>query len=135
MTLLSASGQAPEMRFGMKKLITMSILAGLILMTVVISSAQEGDIANGILAGVEAASPVNWNSDIQVWKTGKIDFINSDGLVVEDTRYFFSAGTHFFSADGLILNLSSFDQGAGVTFVLDSDRKTIVKLIYGIAEE
>lgn len=114
----------------MKKNMTMIILlAGFLLLTVGISSAQEDGISNGILTGVEAASPVNWKSDKLVWKTGKIDLINSDSVVIDDTNYRIPSSIHYFNTNGIIINSSSFNQGTEVTFVLLSDRKTIVKLI------
>ncbi len=113
----------------MKKLMAMTILAVLILMGVSISFAVDQDISNEILAGTEKATPSNWDSDQLVWKTGIIDFVDSDGVVIEDTRYRFSNGIHFFSINGTIINSNNFNQGTEVTFVLDSDRRTIVTLI------
>jgi putative cell wall-binding protein len=123
------------MRFGMKKIITMIMLAGLILMTAVVSPAQDKNISNGILAGVEEVSPDNWRSDVLVWKTGKIDLIDAEGVVIDDTSYLFSGSIHYFSIDGALLNLSSFHEGTVVTFVLDNDRQTILKLIKGVVQE
>ncbi len=100
-------------------------------MAATISFAVENDISTGILAGIEAASPSNWDSEKLVWQTGRIDSISSGGVVIDDTRYRFSNGIHFYSIDGTIINSNNFNQGSEVTFVLDRDRKTIVKLVKG----
>ena len=89
-----------------------------------------------VLAGAEYATPLNWTSDTLVWKTGTIDDIVPDGIIISDARYQFSRfGTSFRDINGKILSLGNFGQGTDVTIVLDKDRKTIVTLIKGKAVE
>ncbi len=121
-------------RFKMKKIIT--ILTGLLLMTAPMVFAEAEIISKGPLAGSEAATPLNWNSQAQVWKTGKIDAISADALIIDDAGYHWSGfGTRFCGLDGTALRRGNFSQGTEVTFVLASDRKTILTLIKGTVQE
>lgn len=119
----SAPGKQPEKRFRMKKIIIMTMLAGIMLVSAGISFAQEEDFENDNLPGIESELPDP--------NTGKIDLIDSEGIVIEDSRYLLSRGTTFFTENGILTNLTSFNQGTEVTFVLGNDGKTIVKLIKG----
>lgn len=102
------------------------------LMAAPIAFAEGQKISAEVLGGAEAASPVNWNSEKLVWKTGTIDTITPDGVVIGDVGYQWSKfGTRFRGSDGKILNSGNFNQGSEVIFVLESDRKTIVTLIKG----
>jgi len=121
--LKSAPGKQPEKRFRMKKIIIMTMLAGIMLVSAGISFAQEEDFENDNLPGIESELPDP--------NTGKIDLIDSEGIVIEDSRYLLSRGTTFFTENGILTNLTSFNQGTEVTFVLGNDGKTIVKLIKG----
>ncbi len=118
----------------MKKIIT--ILAGLLLMAAPMVFAEAGTISKKPLAGTEAATPLNWNSQIPVWKTGTIDSISAESLVIDDTVYRWSRyGTRFYNLDGSDLGPENFGRGAEVTYVLDSDRKTILTLVKGATQE
>ena len=112
------------------------ILAGLMLMVAATAFSEGQNISDDALGGAEAASPVNWDSDKLVWKTGKIDSIDSDGVVINDKGYHWSNfGVRFLGIDGTILDEGKFHQGAKVTFVLENDRKTIVTMIKGEVRE
>ncbi len=94
--------------------------------------AEERHLSVEVLGGAEAASPMNWESEKLVWKTGTIDALNADGVVIGDVGYQWSNfGTRFRGIDGQILNSENFNQGMEVTFVLERDRKTIVTMIKG----
>lgn len=118
----------------MKKM--MMILAGLMLMVAATAFSEGQNISDDVLGGAEAASPINWDSDKLVWKTGKIDSIDPDGVVINDKGYHWSNfGVRFIGIDGTILDEGKFNQGMNVTFVLENDRNTIVTLIKGEVRE
>jgi hypothetical protein len=122
----------------MKKFIILPIMAGLILMTMTISFAIAEGISSDpdLLGGAEKATPANWESDVLVWKTGKIDGIYTDGISIDDIRYLITVGTALLDKTGILLNMNNFNQGTTVTFVLDTSREKIVTLIKGdISEE
>jgi hypothetical protein len=116
----------------MKKI--MVIMIGLMVMGAAIAFAGEMNI-DAILDGAEASSPMNWDSDVPVWQVGTIDVISSEGLVAGDIGYRWSEfGTRYYDKNGSILTAGDFKQGTTVTFVLDTDRKTILVVIKGALE-
>lgn len=119
----------------MKRWFILAALIGLMVLAGSVVSAQETGNTAGPLTGAEKATPVNWNSEIPVWKTGQIDAINSSGLVINDTRYRFTVETRFLATDGSELSIASFSRGEDVTFVLEADRVTVVSLIDGVVRE
>ncbi len=115
----------------------MTVLVGLMVLITAIAFADDRTFLNDALEGAEVASPLNWQEDKLVWKTGSIDLMSAENVVIDDVGYQWSKnGTRFLDIDGSILTSSNFEPGTEVTIVLEGDRKTIKTLIKGsIAEE
>lgn len=117
----------------MKKLMLITLLTGMILGLAGALFAEEGPAIGDPLAGVEKATPVNWNSEKQVWKGGEIDALKGDQIVINDSQYRLRDITRFCNLQGGALFRNNFSKGTEVTYVLKKDRQTIVTLIKGRA--
>lgn len=124
-----------EKRFEMKKIVTLVI--GFLLVFTAIGFAQEpAGVSYEVLSGAQMASPVNWDTDIPVWKTGTIDAIDGKGVVINDIRYRWGKyGTRYRDLDNKTLSSSDFSRGTEVTLVLDTSRKSLLTLIKGHVPE
>ncbi len=116
----------------MKKPRKWHIMALLILLVGTVAFAEGEEIMEGPLAGTEAASPLNWNTDKPVWKTGIVDDVRSEAIVIGDRSFRWSEyGTRFCNMENLDLELKDFKPGMEVTYVLAADRGKIETLIKG----
>lgn len=109
----------------MKKSLLMIGILALIMLPIVLPAADS--TANDPLMGaVEFGSEENPE---RVWKTGRIERIDEEGMVVNDIGYQFTTHTKYYSATGNDLSRMNFFSGTSVKFVLEKDMKTVVSLI------
>lgn len=111
-----------------KKIIGFCIILFSILWGINFSYAEEK--VSDPLHGITKADPSNWSLDQPVWKSGKIDSITNENLIISDTEYYFSTNIKFYSEDGNLISKKRFKRGKKVKFVLSSGKRWVVtKLI------
>lgn len=112
------------------------VFAGLLALVSSLAYAETKQVADIVLGGAEQASPLNWDSDKPVWKTGTIDILKEDGMVIDDSSYRWSRfGVSYRGPNNEVLDAGDFKVGDRVTFVLEDGRKTISTLIKGDVEK
>ncbi|MDY6904003.1 MAG: hypothetical protein SWH61_04885 [Thermodesulfobacteriota bacterium] len=64
-----------------------------------------------------------------VWKSGTIDILTEDNIVIDDVSYELASNVRFYTEDGMRINRFSFREGTKVKFVLKNNLQTIVSLV------
>ncbi len=113
----------------MKRISGIACMAGMILLLVAGGVLAQTPAKENPLLGAEEATPANWNKPGLVWKSGTIDRIGEEMVVIGDVGYVLVDATRFYTEDGTQLTRLNFYKGTRVTFVLAEDRQTILSLM------
>ncbi|MEW6076337.1 MAG: hypothetical protein AB1724_00850 [Thermodesulfobacteriota bacterium] len=109
----------------MKKGMLIVIMMAMILAPLALP-AEESVPADPLMGAVEFGTQ---EEPELVWKSGRIDSINDNGMVVDDAGYRFSTDIKYYSESGVRLTRLNFSPGTPVKFVLKKDLVTVVALV------